>query len=126
MYKLCNKCGKRYLSSGKCCNTYEKKGNTEKKRVYNSAKWRKLREDKLSEYPYCTRCFKKWKYLQTDNLELHHILSLEHYPLYKFEWGNLVIICRTCNLELGDSNKIDFDLPKENLDFLKCINYLKD
>ena len=125
MYKLCNKCGRRYPSNSKCCNTYQKKEDIEKKKVYNSTRWRKLRLDKLREYPYCIRCFDKWGYLQTDNLELHHILSLGHYPQYKFDTGNLAIICRTCNLELGDSNKIDFSLPTENLNFLKQIKYLE-
>lgn len=118
-YRYCNICGKRYLASTKCCTP--KKIYDKKTRVYHTTTWRNIRKDKLQKQPYCIRCFNKFGYLRADELEMHHILSLNHYPEYKLEKGNLVIICRTCNLELSDKDKIDFDLPDENKEFIKNL-----
>ncbi|MED4267344.1 HNH endonuclease signature motif containing protein [Priestia megaterium] len=57
----------------------------------------------------CLRCWIKFnRRLTTDNLELHHIKSWRDYPELAYEESNLIIVCKSCNLELGNSNKLDF------------------
>ncbi|MCY9005654.1 HNH endonuclease [Peribacillus frigoritolerans] len=44
-----------------------------------------------------------------ENLEVHHIKSWRDFKALAYEPSNLITICRYCNLDLGNSNKLDFD-----------------
>ena len=121
-YKYCYRCGKKYLANSVCCKrVYENKKNDYKRKVYNSHRWRELRKEKSAQTPYCVRCYENYGYLHSDDLQLHHLLSLNDYEQFAYEKGNLIILCRRCNLEIGSTSSIDFTLPKENKMFIDSI-----
>jgi 5-methylcytosine-specific restriction endonuclease McrA len=44
-----------------------------------------------------------------DNLQAHHIKSWRDYPELAYDEDNLITVCKSCNLELGNKNKLDFE-----------------
>ncbi|MFP7230016.1 HNH endonuclease [Bacillus altitudinis] len=58
---------------------------------------------------YCQRCMIKYNIITTDKLQVHHIMSHEHYPELKWNESNLATLCRTCNAQLGTKDKLDFN-----------------
>ncbi|MFT7830047.1 HNH endonuclease [Priestia megaterium] len=58
---------------------------------------------------HCQRCRIKYNWMVFDNLEAHHIKSWRDYPELGYDESNLITVCKKCNLELGNSNKLDFE-----------------
>lgn len=80
---------------------------------YSSSAWRKLRDLKIEEYHgHCQRCLVKYDILITSNLEAHHIVARSVDDTLELEPSNIVIVCKTCNLQLGASG-VDWDRSKE-------------
>lgn len=72
--------------------------------------WRKLRLDILQrDKHHCQRCLIKYGIINGENLEAHHIKSRLNYPELMFDEHNIVTICRTCNVQLGTKDKLDFE-----------------
>ncbi|WP_423479056.1 HNH endonuclease [Priestia megaterium] len=46
--------------------------------------------------------------LVMEKLECHHIKSWRDYPALAYDEANLITVYRRCNLDLGNSNKLDF------------------
>lgn len=117
--KTCSHCLEKY-EYGKKCSCYYKRRKEEKTvkgqndDFYNSTKWRKLRLEKLEEYgAVCQRCLIKYGIIVSKKLEGHHVKPRSKYPELELEPENIVIICKTCNAELGDSDITDWDRSKE-------------
>lgn len=110
MKKVCSRCGNIILHKQRCECTpkYNRKVSDEKKRFYSSYAWQKLRNRKVKEHPYCERCWSKWRLIVTDNLQGHHIKSFKDYPELRLDEDNVAVLCRTCNLQIGDSSKVDW------------------
>ena len=110
MKKVCSRCGNIILHKQRCecAPKYNRKVSDEKRKFYSSYAWQKLRNRKVKEHPYCERCWSKWKLIVTDNLQGHHIKSFKDYPELRLDEGNVVVLCRTCNLQVGDSSKVDW------------------
>lgn len=112
MKKICNRCGKTIDYSSRCeCRdniTYNRTVSPEKRKFYSSYAWQKLRNRKVNEHPYCERCWSKWKIITTENLQGHHIKSFKDYSELRLDEENVVVLCRTCNLQLGDSSVVDW------------------
>ena len=110
MKKVCSRCGNIILHNQKCgCKPLDNRHvSDEKRRFYSSYAWRKLRNRKVKEQPYCERCWNKWKLIVTDNLQGHHIKSFKDYPELRLDEDNVVVLCRTCNLQVGDSSMVDW------------------
>lgn len=118
IYLTCNKCRNEY-EYGTYCSCHHKsrkqdnaiKGKDDN--FYSSRAWRKLREQKLNEYyAHCQRCFVNHGIFVTSNLEGHHIVSRKIDESLELEPENVVIVCKTCNLQLGQSG-VDWDRSKE-------------
>ena len=112
MRKICSKCGKTIEYNRRCeCMTstsYSRNISLEKRKFYSSYAWQKLRNRKVKEHPYCERCWSKWKIITTENLQGHHIKSFKDYPELRLDEDNVVVFCRVCNLQVGDSSVIDW------------------
>lgn len=73
----------------------------ERMRVYNTARWRKLRDLKLKDQPLCEVCLSKGIVKQAD--EVHHIESFMSYDtrseqsLKAYSYNNLQSICKQCH-----------------------------
>ena len=112
MQKICNKCGKTIKHNETCiCRknaSYNRNISPEKRKFYSSYAWQKLRNRKVKEHPYCERCWSKWKIITTENLQGHHIKSFKDYPELRLDEDNVVVLCRVCNLQIGDSSVVDW------------------
>ena len=119
MKKICSGCGK-IIDFNKDCSCrpkriLKKETNTEDDKFLRSTAWyNKRRKIIQRDNGYCQRCFYKYGMLETERLQVHHIKSRLHYPELKMEDSNLITVCQTCNLQLGVSDKLDFEWnPKD-------------
>lgn len=97
---------------------YEKNNKTMK--LLSSARWKKLRTLIIKrDKGLCQRCFIKYGIINGEDLQVHHIKPRVKYPELMFEESNLITLCRTCNLQLGTNEKLDFepDIELDNYDF---------
>ncbi|HAT4349912.1 HNH endonuclease [Clostridium perfringens] len=111
MKKICPKCG--IVDKSHRCS----KISNQKKRddgFYSKYSWIKLRARILSEQPWCARCLSKYGQIVDDKLEGHHLLARSEYPEFELEEDNIVMLCKQCNLELGDSSILDFELNNKD------------
>lgn len=113
MYKICSSCGKR-ISYSEVCECRKERAkvyqNKNSDGFYNTTKWKKLRKSILERDNHiCQRCLHKFEYIETEYLQVHHIQSRRDYPELSYEPSNLICVCRTCNLQLGNLNKLDFE-----------------
>jgi 5-methylcytosine-specific restriction endonuclease McrA len=64
------------------------------KRIYESARWRKLRHLKLRESPLCALCPSEARRPATD---VDHILPVQEHPELAWNWDNLQSLCHECH-----------------------------
>lgn len=86
----------------------------------NTVRWKKLRSLIIKrDKGYCQRCFIKYGNINGENLQVHHIKPRIDYPELIWEETNLITLCKTCNLNLGISGKLDFEprIELEDYDF---------
>lgn len=128
-YKYCDHCGAKIVLGEKCEKCYNERLSMkrEKKRNYSrqyynenkdtqktikSERWKKFRRMIIQrDNGVCQRCLAKRNILVGDNLEVHHIKPRTKYPTLVFEESNVITICKTCNLELGTREELDFEPP---------------
>lgn len=88
----------------KCKPPKQRYNNTiaERKRVYNTTLWRKLRQSKLMTNPICEVC-------KTNTAEdVHHIktfVNQNNWQDLAFDFNNLISVCRLCHNDIHN-NKI--------------------
>ena len=59
--------------------------------LYNTVKWRKLRQRILKEHPYCSKC-------GIDNkLHIHHIIESKGNGDLFYDENNLTVLCESCH-----------------------------
>lgn len=115
--KIC-KCGKIVDDNSQCCKTtrVRTEENKERDSFRYSTKWRKLRQVILRRDNFhCQRCLIKYGIVNIESLEVHHIKSRINYPELIWEKSNLITMCKTCNLQLGTNDKLDFPFDYEQL-----------
>lgn len=121
--RTCSKCGKIIGYTDKCLcsvNKQMRKPVRQDNRFYSSYKWQKLRKTIIErDNNICQRCLKVYNRIETDDLQVHHIKSREHYPQLEYDRDNLITVCRHCNLKLGTKDKLDFEWSNadENYEF---------
>lgn len=95
---------------------YEK--NKEAHKELNSTRWAKKRRFILNrDNSHCQRCLHKYGIIETDKLQVHHIKNRQHHPHLMYEDSNLITVCKTCNLQLGQSDILDFDWQQPEREF---------
>ncbi|WP_460223561.1 HNH endonuclease [Bacillus cereus] len=94
------------------------KSESSKKHVSSQTRFQKLRKRMLKRDNYtCQRCvikLGKRDHLIHEDLQCHHIKSWRDYPELAYDENNLIIVCRDCNLKLGNSNVLDFEWQPPN------------
>ena len=70
--------------------------DTGEQKIYQSARWRKLREQKLQEDPFCEVCARAKPPRITPATIVHHRQPLKQGG-DPFEWSNLESICASCH-----------------------------
>jgi len=122
-YKICPHCNNLYDEREVSCqcqkdlrNEYSKKyyeDNKEMKKMFNSSRWKKLREIIIRRDGYmCNRCFVQLGIVVNDDLQVHHIIPRIDRPDLMFDENNLVAVCKTCNLQLGTKGELDWEYRK--------------
>ncbi|PFU40195.1 HNH endonuclease [Bacillus cereus] len=85
------------------------KTNAQKKHPSGTWKFQKLRKRVINrDKGHCQRCRILFDEMNFDDLQAHHIKSWRDFPELAYDELNLVTICKYCNLDLGNSNKLDF------------------
>jgi HNH endonuclease len=122
-YKLC-KCGRKIAYNEECCvkkNNFSKqsfKNVEESAKLMNTQRWSKLRKRILERDDFhCKRCFIKYKKLTKTQLEVHHIKPRHKYLDLVFEETNLVTLCKTCNLQIGTNEELDFEFTPTEVEY---------
>lgn len=118
---ICGKCG-RFKQEGKPCvckpnNINKTKKMNGKDKVLNTRAWKDKKRPSIinRDGGICQRCLIKFGIVNSEQLEVHHIKSRKDYPELAWEDSNLITLCKQCNLELGTTNKLDFNWEyKEN------------
>lgn len=84
--------------------SYQKDGNkynTERRKVYNSERWKRLRLWKLANNPLCESCNKEGKTIPAE--DIHHIVSFMSTNDYNrrtflaYDYDNLMSLCKHCH-----------------------------
>lgn len=121
MDRICPKCGIRVVKMGEKCecelnsnrNAYQREyyqRNKELLKPLRTKRWSNKREKIIKRDQYhCQRCARKYGVLNSNQLQVHHIKSRVDFPELMYDDSNLITVCKRCNLELGTSNKLDFD-----------------
>lgn len=114
---ICGKCGK-FKQEGKSCtckpnriNKVKNNKSSNEKNILNTRAWKDKKRPQIirRDGGICQRCLHKFGIINSEKIEVHHIKSRKDYPELAFEDSNLISVCRQCNLDLGVSNRIDFD-----------------
>lgn len=78
--------------------------------LLNTYKWKKKRLQIIErDGGLCQRCLIKYNIINNEEIQVHHIKSRAKYPELTFDDDNLICICKTCNLQLGIKDVLDFD-----------------
>lgn len=118
--KICNYCQKLVDENHVCHKKSNKQYNKYKRDYYKknkeivapimSYKWKKFRKFILErDNQMCQRCYAKYGIINSDELQAHHIKSRINYPELMYDENNVITVCKTCNLQLGTSDKLDFE-----------------
>lgn len=120
-YKFCNTCGAKISLVENCtkCNSsrndymkgyYHK--NKETQNALNSKKWKNFRSMIIKrDKGICQRCFALRDIFISNELQVHHIKPRNKFPELMYDENNVITICKTCNLELGTQEYLDFEMP---------------
>lgn len=78
-----------------------------RQKVYQSAKWKRLRVSKLQLNPLCEICLKEGRITPAE--EVHHIISpFQCEPVYKdyyaYDFDNLLSICKQCHSKIHSNH----------------------
>ena len=86
----CPRCRRLHAGTGRCPDCTHHRYRTTRW-VYNSRQWRLLRDQVLSEEPFCRECRSPF----ADQVD--HIVSIEERPDLAFERTNLQRLCLDCH-----------------------------
>ncbi|WHY28106.1 HNH endonuclease [Bacillus wiedmannii] len=107
--RFCN-CGKLVKAGEKCSCQKFRKTDAQKKHPSGTADFQPLkREVRSRDDGHCQRCRIKFDIMTYKHLQVHHIKSWRDYPELAYVLSNLILVCRWCNLDLGNSNTLDFE-----------------
>ena len=83
------------------------------RRMIHTARWLRLRRDKLGDFPLCERCEEEGRH--TPAVEVHHVIPVEdgvtrqEKERLMFDYFNLRALCHDCHVkthvEMGRSGK---------------------
>ncbi|WP_455671686.1 HNH endonuclease [Phocaeicola sp.] len=85
-------------------------------KLINSARWKRLRAEKLTANPICEECEANGK--STPATEVHHIVFVESVPTavamerLMFSYSNLKSLCHSCHAEI---HRLAFSQSKESI-----------
>lgn len=72
-------------------------------KVYNKARWKKLRESYFADHPLCENCLKQGKIVPAT--DVHHIRpfltghTFQEQMELAFDYNNLMSLCKECHIQ---------------------------
>lgn len=80
----------------------------DRQKIYQSAKWKELRQAKLMQNPLCEICLANG--IIKPAIQIHHLDSFMNYVgnqrLYKaYDYSNLQSLCAECHSSIHNNNK---------------------
>lgn len=81
--------------------THKSQHDAERRKIYNTERWRRLRAWKFANNPLCEKCLEKGK--TTPAEDIHHIVSFMSTddPFRRLEiaynYNNLMSLCKVCH-----------------------------
>lgn len=81
--------------------------DTERRKIYNSERWRRLRAWKFACNPLCEMCLKEDKTVPAE--DIHHIISfmstddLQQRLYLAYDFDNLMSLCKQCHGSIHNS-----------------------
>lgn len=89
----------------------------ERQQIYNSTRWKKLRNLYYQEHPLCEQCLKEGRI--TPSHDIHHRLSPfvrglspEERIRRAYDWDNLMALCVDCHVKEHQKESISALLKK--------------
>ena len=82
----------------------------ERRKIYNSKRWRKTRKWKFVCDPLCEMCKKEGRITPAE--DIHHVISfmstdnLEYRERLAYDYDNLMSLCKKCHQKIHNSNFI--------------------
>lgn len=93
--------------------------NKETLKPLMSKRWSEFRLHIIArDNKMCKRCQIKYGIINSEKLQVHHIKSRIHYPELMYDEDNVITLCQTCNVQLGTSDKLDFEWEKPESNYL--------
>ncbi len=99
MYKTCSKCGRIHDFNHRCyINRQQNRGKTNADKLRKTNRWhQKSKEIRERDNGLCKVClanlYNTSKRINADNIEVHHIVSLEENLELAFDDDNLISLC---------------------------------
>lgn len=129
-YKFCQNCGKKIEFNKNCdCKDSNKlkreyyQNNKEEHKFLNSKVWKNKRKYIIERDGHsCQRCLSKFGIINAKNLQVHHIKSRKDFPKLRLDDDNLITLCKTCNLQLGTTNRLDFETDANTKKYERDFN----
>lgn len=108
--KFCGVCGDIVPINERCSCRPKVKSESSKNHPSATKRFQKKRRNEIMPRDgyCCQRCKIKFNKITLDDLQCHHIKSWRDYPELAYDENNLIIVCQSCNLKLGNSNVLDF------------------
>lgn len=114
--KICSTCGKIIFDNVTCSCKRDRKRDymreyqrNEKDNPLKTTRWKKLRTYILRRDKFlCQRCLRKYGTANSSELQAHHIKSRKNFPELVYDPTNIICLCKTCNLQLGTKDELDF------------------
>lgn len=81
--------------------------NRERRRIYNTTRWRRLRALKQAAAPLCELCLQQGRITPAE--DIHHRTSFMTAPTRQqreqlaYDWQNLMSLCKQCHQKLHNS-----------------------
>ncbi|PEN68502.1 HNH endonuclease [Bacillus wiedmannii] len=88
-----------------------KRESSDVDKLRNTDRWKRKTRPRIinRDNGLCQRCLIKYNIINSDELQIHHIKSAVNHKELFFEDSNLITLCKTCNLQLGTKDELDFD-----------------
>lgn len=83
--------------------------NADRRKIYNSERWRRLRAWKFACNPLCEMCLKEGKTVTAE--DIHHITSFmstndpEQRSFLAYDYNNLMSLCKQCHQKIHNSKE---------------------
>ncbi len=84
--------------------------DAERRKIYNSERWRRLRAWKFANDPLCEMCLKEGHTVPAE--DIHHVVSfmsaddIEQRQFLAYDYDNLMSLCKRCHQKIHNKRNV--------------------